>query len=93
VGLVTTDVSEERIISIISVTRNGKLGITLANVGPKNIDFWDASRLYQLQMSSRNLYHVALVRTEVSENILPPSSRILSVIRTLQLCYRGITLD
>jgi hypothetical protein len=33
----------------------------------------------QLQMSSGTLYHLVLIRTDVSENISPPSSGFLTV--------------
>jgi hypothetical protein len=44
-------------------------------------------------MSSGTLYHMALVRTNISENISPPSSGFFRVITIPQLCYRGTAVD
>jgi hypothetical protein len=44
-------------------------------------------------MSSGPLYHVALVRTDVSENMSPPFFRVSQVDTIPQLCYRGILVE
>jgi hypothetical protein len=48
--------------------------------GRKTLSCLMLSRQYQLNMSSRTLYHVALVRTDVSENVSCTSSGFLRVI-------------
>jgi hypothetical protein len=88
-----TDVSENisppslgflRVIGFHSYVTMEPLLISLSieeyYIGSKNTVFGVFSRKYQLYMSSGTLYHVALVRTNISENILPPSAGFLGVI-------------
>jgi hypothetical protein len=49
------------------------------------------SRSYQLQMPSGTLYHVAVVRTDVSEKVSSQFSGSLRVIS--QYCCRGIAFS
>jgi hypothetical protein len=92
VALVITDVSENilpsssgflRVIGPHSCVTVESLSITISiqgyYVGSKNTVFWDAFIVVSMLDVFWDLYRVALVRTDVSENISPQSSWLLNV--------------